>query len=106
MASNKKCSKSGQLIGGVTFLVRLCSSITTLFDFSVCFFFSPTAKETRHWNAGQNALNVETAGYGMMTQLLLHRTGYAGPIVTYLTNQRKGGMGFVSTQVRIQPTAQ
>ncbi|XP_015753158.1 PREDICTED: complement C3-like [Acropora digitifera] len=55
-------------------------------------------KETRYWNAGQNALNVETAGYAMMTQLLLHRTGYAGPIVTYLTNQRKGGMGFVSTQ--------
>ncbi|KAK2565794.1 Complement C3 [Acropora cervicornis] len=44
-------------------------------------------KETRHWNAGQNALNVETAGYAMMTQLLLHRTGYAGPIDTVVALQ-------------------
>ena len=73
--------------------------------FPVCLFFAPTDKESRYWNAGQNALNVETAGYAMMAQILLDRTGYAGPIVTYLTNQRKGGMGFVSTQVRIQPTA-
>lgn len=42
---------------------------------------------------------METAGYALLTQVILGRTGYAGPIVTYLTNQRKGGVGFVSTQV-------
>jgi len=56
------------------------------------------AKQTRYWNAGGNALNVETAGYALLAQLQLGRTGYAGPIVTYMTSQRKGGAGFVSTQ--------
>ncbi|PFX26602.1 cobra venom factor-like [Stylophora pistillata] len=55
-------------------------------------------KKTRHWNSGGNALDVETAGYGLMTQLLLGRTSSAGPIVTYITSQRQGGVGFVSTQ--------
>lgn len=58
-----------------------------------------SAKKSRYWNAGGNALNVETAGYALLTQIQLGRTSYAGPIVTYLTNQRKGGIGFVSTQV-------
>ena len=61
--------------------------------------FPPSAKKTRYWNAGGNALNVETAGYALLAQLTLDRTGYSGPIVTYLTNERKGGVGFVSTQV-------
>ena len=56
-------------------------------------------RKSRHWNAGDNALNVETAGYALLTQVILRNTGYAGPIVTYLTNQRNGGIGFVSTQV-------
>ena len=57
-------------------------------------------KKSRYWNTGRgNALDVETAGYALLTQISLGRTGYAGPIVTYLTNQRKGGVGFVSTQV-------
>ena len=56
-------------------------------------------KQSRYWNAGGNALNVETAGYALLTQIQLGRTGYAGPIVTYITNKRKGGFGFVSTQV-------
>ncbi|KAL9988937.1 hypothetical protein ACROYT_G003433 [Oculina patagonica] len=56
------------------------------------------AKKSRYWNAGGNALNVETAGYALLTRMILGRTGYAGPIVTYLTSQRKGGIGFVSTQ--------
>ena len=58
-----------------------------------------SVKKSRYWNAGGNALNVETAGYVLLTQVILGRTGYAGPIVTYLTNQRQGGVGFVSTQV-------
>ena len=58
-----------------------------------------SAKKSRHWNAGGNALNVETAGYALLTQMILGRNGYAGPIVTYMTNQRQGGVGFVSTQV-------
>ena len=57
------------------------------------------AKQSRYWNAGGNAINVETAGYALLAQLQLGRTGYAGPIVTYITSQRKGGAGFVSTQV-------
>ena len=56
-------------------------------------------KKSRYWNAGGNALNVETAGYVLLTQVILGRTDHAGPIVTYLTNQRQGGVGFVSTQV-------
>ena len=59
-------------------------------------------RKTRHWNAGGNALNVETAGYALLTQVELGRTTYASPIVTYLTNQRRGGEGFVSTQVSNQ----
>lgn len=65
-----------------------------------------SAKKSRHWNAGGNALNVETAGYALLTQIQLGRTGYAGPIVTYLTNQRKGGIGFVSTQVFLNQSKQ
>ena len=42
---------------------------------------------------------METAGYALLTQVILGRTSYGGPIVTYLTNQRQGGVGFVSTQV-------
>lgn len=57
------------------------------------------AKKSRYWNTGGNALDVETAGYALMTQVLLGRTAYAGPIVTYMTSQRQGGVGFVSTQV-------
>ena len=64
--------------------------------FFICFI---SARKSRHWNAGDNALNVETAGYALLTQVILRNTSYAGPIVTYLTNQRKGGVGFVSTQV-------
>ena len=59
-------------------------------------------KKTRHWNAGGNALNVETAGYALLTQVILGRITYAGPIVTYLTNQRSSGVRFVSTQVSNQ----
>ena len=65
-----------------------------------------SAKKSRHWIAGGNALNVETAGYALLTQIQLGRTGYAGPIVTYLTNQRKGGIGFVSTQVFLNQSKQ
>lgn len=64
------------------------------------YILSTLVKKTRHWNTGGNALNVETAGYALMTQVLLGRTVYAGPIVTYITGQRQGGVGFVSTQVR------
>ena len=64
------------------------------------YILSTSVKKTRHWNTGGNALNVETAGYALMTQVLLGRTVYAGPIVTYITGQRQGGVGFVSTQVR------
>ena len=46
-----------------------------------------SAKQTRYWNAGGNALNVETAGYALLAQLQLGRTGYAGPIVTYMTSK-------------------
>ena len=57
-------------------------------------------KKSRYWNAGGEALDIETAGYALMAQIILGRTGYAGPIVTYLTNKRRGGVGFSSSQVR------
>ena len=56
-------------------------------------------KKSRYWNAGGEALDIETAGYALMAQIILGRTGYAGPIVTYLTNKRRGGVGFSSSQV-------
>ena len=62
-------------------------------------------KKSRYWNAGGEALNIETAGYALMAQIILGRTGYAGPIVTYLTNQRRGGVGFSSSQVCFLPIA-
>ncbi|CAH3019175.1 unnamed protein product [Porites evermanni] len=55
-------------------------------------------KKSRYWNAGGEALDIETAGYALMAQIILGRTGYAGPIVTYLTNKRRGGVGFSSSQ--------
>ncbi|XP_046864625.1 complement C3-like [Xenia sp. Carnegie-2017] len=57
-------------------------------------------KNTRHWDDAQggNAIAVETTSYALLTQLALKRRGYAGPIVVWLTEQRRGGGGFVSTQ--------
>ena len=58
-------------------------------------------KNTRYWHDGQggNAVDVETTSYALLTQMALQRRGYAGPIVVWLTEQRKGGGGFISTQV-------
>ena len=57
-------------------------------------------KNTRYWDDAQggNAIDVETTSYALLTQMALQRRGYAGPIVVWLTEQRKGGGGFVSTQ--------
>ncbi|XP_028394711.1 complement C3-like [Dendronephthya gigantea] len=57
-------------------------------------------KNTRYWHDGQggNAIDVETTSYALLTQMVLKRRGYAGPIVVWLTEQRKGGGGFISTQ--------
>lgn len=56
------------------------------------------AKKTRHWNAGARALNIETAGYALLTQMAIGRQRYAGPIVSWLTEQRNTKGGFHSTQ--------
>ena len=53
----------------------------------------------RHWNAGRIALNIETSAYALLTQILMGRVKYAGPIVSWLTAQRNGQGGFSSTQV-------
>ena len=58
----------------------------------------PAAANTRYWNAGGTALNVETAGYALLTQLALGRVTYAGPIVVWITKQRNTRGGFISTQ--------
>lgn len=55
-------------------------------------------KNTRHWNVGGDALNVETAGYALLAQLYLGRLKHGGPIVKWLTEQRNSGGGFISTQ--------
>ena len=56
-------------------------------------------KNTRYWTDGGSASNVETTAYALLTQMLLNRVRYSGPIVVWLTEQRKGGGGFFSTQV-------
>jgi CD109 antigen len=53
---------------------------------------------TRHWKVGGAALNVETAGYALLSQLHLGRLKHGGPIVKWLTEQRNAEGGFVSTQ--------
>ena len=59
-------------------------------------------KNARYWTDGGNAINVETTSYALLTQMALKRLGYSGPIVVWLTEQRQGGGGFVSTQVRLR----
>ena len=68
-------------------------------DYDCLFYFLFQAKKTRHWNAGGRALNIETAGYALLTQMVLGRQRYAGPIVSWLTEQRNTKGGFHSTQV-------
>ena len=65
------------------------------------FSFYFVGKNTRYWDDAQggNAIDVETTSYALLTQMALQRRGYAGPIVVWLTEQRKGGGGFISTQV-------
>ncbi|XP_031570486.1 A.superbus venom factor 1-like [Actinia tenebrosa] len=55
-------------------------------------------QNTRHWDIGGPALNVETAGYALLSQLHLGRLKHGGPIVKWLTEQRNAEGGFVSTQ--------
>ncbi|KAK2565842.1 C3 and PZP-like alpha-2-macroglobulin domain-containing protein 8 [Acropora cervicornis] len=53
---------------------------------------------TRHWDAGDTALSVETTAYALLAQMALGRLKSAGPIVTWLSSQRDPQGGFVSTQ--------
>ncbi|XP_078346612.1 venom factor-like [Oculina patagonica] len=55
-------------------------------------------ESTRYWNAGNDALNVETTAYALLAQMAVGRLKLAGPIVTWLTNQRDPQGGFISTQ--------
>ena len=63
--------------------------------------YSISDKSSRFWDAGNDALNVETTAYALLAQMAVGRLKLAGPIVTWLTNQRDPQGGFVSTQVRI-----
>nr|BAJ05269.1 complement component C3 precursor [Diadumene lineata] len=56
-----------------------------------------SATVSRHWNAGGHALNIETAAYALLAQMVMNRLKYGGPIVTWLTEQRNSGGGFKST---------
>ena len=56
-------------------------------------------ESTRYWDAGNQALNVETTAYALLAQMAVGRLKLAGPIVTWLTSQRDPQGGFVSTQV-------
>lgn len=62
--------------------------------------FSHPDKAIRHWDAGGIALSIETSAYALLTQVLMGRVKYAGPIVRWLTTQRNAAGGFSSTQVR------
>lgn len=56
-------------------------------------------ESTRYWDAGNQALNVETTAYALLAQMAVGRLKLAGPIVTWLTSQRDPQGGFASTQV-------
>ncbi|PFX30398.1 Complement C3 [Stylophora pistillata] len=56
-------------------------------------------KSTRFWDAGNQALNVETTAYALLAQMAVGRLKLAGPIVAWLTTQRDPQGGFVSTQI-------
>lgn len=55
-------------------------------------------ESTRYWDAGNQALNVETTAYALLAQMAVGRLKLAGPIVTWLTSQRDPQGGFASTQ--------
>ncbi|XP_015756257.1 PREDICTED: complement C3-like [Acropora digitifera] len=57
---------------------------------------------TRHWDAGDTALSVETTAYALLAQMALGRLKSAGPIVTWLSSQRDPQGGFVSTQIEVR----
>ena len=45
---------------------------------------------------------METTAYALLAQMAVGRLKLAGPIVTWLTNQRDSLGGFVSTQVSVE----
>ena len=45
-------------------------------------------------------MNVETAAYALLAQMVIGRLKFAGPIVTWLTSKKTAQGGFISTQVR------
>ena len=95
-ALNRNHWKRGLELANSKFRERKVSPPVTN-DISPCFL----GKNTRYWHDGQggNAIDVETTSYALLTQMVLNRRGYAGAIVVWLTEQRRGGGGFVSTQV-------
>ncbi|EDO38193.1 predicted protein [Nematostella vectensis] len=53
---------------------------------------------TRYWETGKHALDVETAAYALLAQLHLGRIKLGGPVASWLTLQRNAQGGFSSTQ--------
>ncbi|XP_067419140.1 complement C4-A-like [Emydura macquarii macquarii] len=57
-----------------------------------------TAKQQRYWGNGEDAVSIEATAYALLQTLCQKDIKYAEPIATWLTEKRKYGGGFCSTQ--------
>uniref|UniRef100_A0A8C8SHG4 C4a anaphylatoxin n=1 Tax=Pelusios castaneus TaxID=367368 RepID=A0A8C8SHG4_9SAUR len=56
------------------------------------------ANQQRYWGNGEDAVSIEATAYALLQTLLQKDIKYAEPIATWLTEKRKYGGGFCSTQ--------
>ncbi|XP_075775235.1 complement C4-A [Pelodiscus sinensis] len=56
------------------------------------------AMQQRYWGNGEDAVSIEATAYALLQTLLQKDINYAEPIATWLTEKRKFGGGYCSTQ--------
>ncbi|CAM5073421.1 unnamed protein product [Natator depressus] len=56
------------------------------------------ATQQRYWGNGKDAVSIEATAYALLQTLLQKDIKYAEPIATWLTEKRKYGGGYCSTQ--------
>ncbi|XP_065437353.1 complement C4 [Chrysemys picta bellii] len=56
------------------------------------------AMQQRYWGNGEDAISIEATAYALLQTLLQKDIKYAEPIATWLTEKRKYGGGYCSTQ--------
>ena len=61
-------------------------------------YHSFVVRNTRFWQDQGGASRIKATAYALLTQMVLNRIAYAGPIVLWLTEQKNHG-GYFSTQV-------